>query len=71
MICGQTRVQAVSVSQVGPRYDVNAILVLAWLRDPRFSDGAASDVVRSLPLESGADAGGYRRSSEWVWVARP
>ena len=58
MICGQTRVQGVSVSQVTPRYDVNVNLVLAWLHDPRFADKAASDVVRCLPEESVADAGG-------------
>jgi transposase len=29
MICGQTRVQGVSVSQVAPRYDVNVNLVHA------------------------------------------
>ncbi|MDZ4065815.1 MAG: hypothetical protein U1E06_03010 [Tabrizicola sp.] len=35
MICGQTRVHGVSVSQVARRYDVNANLGFAWLRDPR------------------------------------
>lgn len=51
MICGQTRVPGVSVSQVARRYDVNANLVFAWLRDPRFADAAASDVARFLPVE--------------------
>jgi transposase len=51
MICGQTRAPGVSVSQVARRYDVNANLVFAWLRDPRFADAAASDVARFLPVE--------------------
>mgnify|MGYP002079661871 CR=1 FL=1 len=50
MICGQTRVPGVSVSQVARRYDVNANLVFAWLRDPRFADAGAADVARFLPL---------------------
>ena len=33
MICGQTRVQGVSVSQVARRYDVNANQVFNWLKD--------------------------------------
>ncbi|MEZ5726505.1 MAG: transposase [Paracoccaceae bacterium] len=56
MICGQTRVPGVSVSQVARRYDVNANLVFAWLRDLRFSDTAAADVVRFLPVEIVAEA---------------
>ena len=56
MICGQTRVPGVSVSQVARRYDVNANLVFAWLRDPRFADAAASDVARFLPVEIVAEA---------------
>ena len=56
MICGQTRVPGVSVSQVARRYDVNANLVFAWLRDPRFADAAASDVVRILPVKILAEA---------------
>jgi transposase len=51
MICGQTRVPGVSVSQVARRYDVNANLVFAWLRDPRFADSDAADVARFLPVE--------------------
>jgi transposase len=51
MICGQTRVPGVSVSQVARWYDVNANLVFAWLRDPRFSDVIAADVARFLPVE--------------------
>ena len=51
MICGQTRVPGVSVSQVARRYDVNANLVFAWLRDPRFADADAANVARFLPVE--------------------
>jgi transposase len=56
MICGQTRVSGVSVSQVARRYDVNANLVFAWLRDPRFADAAMSDVAHFLPVEIVAEA---------------
>lgn len=56
MICGQTRVPGVSVSQVARRYDVNANLVFAWLRDPRFADASSADVARFLPVEIVADA---------------
>lgn len=56
MICGQTRVPGLSVSQVARRYDVNANLVFAWLRDRRFADAAASDVARFLPVEIVAEA---------------
>lgn len=55
MICGQTRVPGVSVSQVARRYDVNANLVFAWLRDPRFADADAADVERFLPVEIEAE----------------
>jgi transposase len=58
MICGQTRVPGVSVSQVARRYDVNANLVFAWLRDCRFADAAASDVSRFLPVEIVAEVKG-------------
>lgn len=51
MICGQTRVPGVSVSQVARRYDVNANLVFAWLRDPRFADADIAEVSRFLPVE--------------------
>lgn len=56
MICGQTRVSGVSVSQVARRYDVNTNLVFAWLRDLRFADAAATDVARFLPVEIVAEA---------------
>jgi len=52
MICAQTRVPGVSVSQVARRYNVNANQVFNWLKDPRF---AASDKVEDaanfLPVE--------------------
>lgn len=51
MICGQTRVPGVSVSQVARRYDVNANLVFAWLRDTRFADANGADIARFLPVE--------------------
>jgi len=53
MICGQTRVPGVSVSQVARRYDANANLVFAWLRDPRFapSEATAEEQVAFLPVE--------------------
>jgi transposase len=51
MICAQTRVAGVSVSQVARRYDVNANLVFNWLRDPRFAPGdPAEDGGRFLPV---------------------
>ncbi len=53
MICAQTRVPGVSVSQVARRYDVNANLVFAWLRDPRFAldEAAVAKQVAFLPVE--------------------
>lgn len=52
MICAQTRLPGVSVSQVARRYDVNANQVFNWLKDPEFSarpdDG---DVTRFLSVE--------------------
>ena len=51
MICVQTRVAGVSVSQVSRRYDVNANLVFTWLRDPRFAAGEPTeDAGRFLPV---------------------
>lgn len=52
MICAQTRMPGMSVSQVARRYDVNANLVFKWLRDLRFASG--EDFVadaRFLPVE--------------------
>jgi transposase len=52
MVCAQTRVPGVSVSQVARRYDVNANLVFTWLRDPRFAPGgSAEEPARFLPVE--------------------
>jgi len=52
MICAQTRVPDVSVSQVARRYDVNANLVFTWLRDPRFAGETPSDdAARFLAVE--------------------
>jgi len=52
MVCEQTRVPGVSVSQVARRYDVNANLVFTWLRDPRFAPGESADwSARFLPVE--------------------
>lgn len=56
MICGQTRVPGVSVSQVARRYDVNANLVFSWLRDARFADADAADIAHFLPVEIVAEA---------------
>lgn len=43
MICSQTRVPGVSVSQVARRYDVNANQVFKWLKDPKYADVAPPD----------------------------
>ena len=53
MICRQTRVAGVSVSQVARRYDANANLVFTWLRDPRFAPDEAAVEERAgfLPVE--------------------
>lgn len=52
MICAQTRVRGVSVSQVARRYDVNANQVFNWLKEPRFADAEPpeSEAV-FLPVE--------------------
>ena len=51
-IVAQTRVPGVSVSQVARRYDVNANLVFAWRRDPRFNPPPAEDPGATfLPVE--------------------
>ncbi len=52
MICAQTCLPGVSVSQVARRYDVNANQVFNWLKDPRFApdrDDAEPDLF--LPIE--------------------
>ena len=53
MICAQTRVPGVSVSQVARRYDANANLVFSWLRDPRFApdEAAVEGHTAFLPVE--------------------
>lgn len=52
MICAQTRLSGVSVSQVARRYDVNANQVFNWLKDPDFSARTDDDeVTRFLPVE--------------------
>ena len=53
MICAQTRVPGVSVSQVARRYDANANLVFSWLRDPRFrpDEAAVEKQMAFLPVE--------------------
>ena len=51
MICAQTRVAGVSVSQVARRYDVNANLVFTWLRDPRFANVEDDRASAFLPVE--------------------
>ena len=53
MICAQTRVPGVSVSQVARRYDANANLVFSWLRDPRFApdEAAVEGHAGFLPVE--------------------
>ena len=57
MICAQTRVPRVSVSQVARRYDVNANQVFNWLKDPRFaSNETFEDTARFLPVEILGDA---------------
>jgi len=51
MICAQTRVAGVSVSQVERRYDVNANQIFNWLNAPRFMGGGSDeDAVRFLPV---------------------
>ena len=52
MICAQTRVPGVAVSQVARRYDVNANLVFTWLRDPRYAEAGEDDANTCfLPVE--------------------
>ncbi|CUI00343.1 Transposase [Leisingera aquaemixtae] len=53
MICAQTRVPGVSVSQVARRYDVNANQVFNWLKEPRLAAAAYEEreVVPFLPVE--------------------
>lgn len=55
-ICFQAAVPGVSVAQVARRYAVNANLIFKWLRDPRYSPGAAGgprspEGAQFLPVE--------------------
>lgn len=43
-ICLQARSPGVSVAQVARRYAMNANLIFAWLRDPRFAPGSDAPV---------------------------
>jgi len=59
VICAQTRVPGVSVSQVARRYDANTNLVFTWLRDPRFAPGDVPEATSTfLPVEIVAERGG-------------
>ena len=52
MICAQTRVRGVSVSQVARRYDVNANQVFNWLKEPHFADAEPPEAGTTfLPVE--------------------
>ena len=52
MICAQTQVPGVSVSQVARRYDVNANQVFNWLKDPKFAPSEdGGDEACFLPVE--------------------
>jgi len=52
MICAQTKIPGVSVSQVARRYDMNANLLFIWLRDERYQvDPTELDAARFLPVE--------------------
>jgi transposase len=52
MICAQTRVRGVSVSQVARRYDVNANQVFNWLKVARFADAEPVEAgTVFLPVE--------------------
>ena len=52
VICAQTRLPGVSVSQVARRYDVNANQVFNWLKDPRFAPAPEDDEpALFLPVE--------------------
>ncbi len=52
MICAQTRLRGVSVSQVARRYDVNANQVFNWLKEPRFADAESPEAGTAfLPVE--------------------
>lgn len=56
MICRQTLVAGVSVSQVARRYDVNANLVFNWLRDVRYAPSEAEAETAVSPGPSDEQA---------------
>lgn len=56
MICRQSRLPGISVSQVARRYDVNANLVFTWLRDARFASEEVAPPIEAL--SAGADETG-------------
>lgn len=67
MVCAQTLVPGVSVSQVARRYDVNANLVFTWLRDPRFAPG---ETAEGLPEELETRNNVARSDRLWFDAAR-
>lgn len=83
MICAQTRLPGVSVSQVARRYDVNANQVFNWLKDPKFAatpdnfEAPAFVPVEISPpsiLETvviSADKPACRSGSEWIEITVP
>lgn len=83
MICEQTRLPGVSVSQVARRYDVNANQVFNWLKDPKFAASPEDfEAPAFVPVEIGppptletalitADKPACRTGSEWIEIAVP
>jgi transposase len=57
MICRQSRLPGVSVSQVARRYDVNANLVFTWLRDARFEPEGTEPSIEASAVEVDQTAG--------------
>ena len=64
VICAQTRLAGVSVSQVARRYDVNTNLVFTWLRDPRFAGTVGEESPSFLPVEVAEAAPSVRAAAE-------
>jgi transposase len=56
MICRQAQLPRVSVSEVARRHDVNANLVLTWLRDGRFVSEEADPPIEALAVQADAPA---------------
>lgn len=68
MICAQTKIPGVSVSQVARRYDMNANLLFIWLRDERYQvDPTELDAARFLPVEV-IDAEPRSHRSLRLWI---